>query len=208
MTRHSGTTFRALLFLLALTGCLSAMALPSESPSNSSDQAKQAAANHFPLKFKRHEFAAFCYNTIGCEVIYANNNFTRQFSHDAASPPPASPHYRDNWGLTGWGPVFNFPPPALVRWKSLDGTSHETTVDIGTIFRDEVIRYSVADNDIADGIFSNPGPAGEPTIFLEVNDRTINVFMRALIPTKEEQVSGNRFSKFRDDLILAWTRTY
>ena len=200
--RHRHPTLRALLFLLALTGCLSAMAFSSDSST------KHPAANHFPLKFKRHDFAAFCYNTIGCEVIYANNNFTRQYSDDAVSPPPASPHYRDNWDLKGWGPVFNFPPPARVRWKSMDGTAHEATVDIETIFKDELIRYSVADKDIADGVFPGPGPAGEPIIFLEVNDHTINVFMKALIPTKEEQISGNKFSKFRDDLILAWTKTF
>ena len=90
----------------------------------------------------------------------------------------------------------------------MDGTAHEATVDIETIFKDELIRYSVADKDIADGVFPGPGPAGEPIIFLEVNDHTINVFMKALIPTKEEQISGNKFSKFRDDLILAWTKTF
>ena len=77
------------LFLFALTGCLTAMAFPSETST------KHVAPNHFPLKFKRHDFRAYCYNTIGCEVIYADNNFTRLRSGDVVSPPPPSADYRE-----------------------------------------------------------------------------------------------------------------
>jgi hypothetical protein len=49
---------------------------------------------------------------------------------------------------------------------------------------------------------------GEPSIFLEVNDRTINVYMQAFIATKTEQIPGNKNSDFQADLILAWTHTY
>ncbi|MDM0052216.1 hypothetical protein [Variovorax sp. J22R115] len=47
-----------------------------------------------------------------------------------------------------------------------------------------------------------------PAIILEVNDRTINVYMRAHISTKELQVPGNRYSDFRNDLIKAFSQTY
>lgn len=202
MTRHLRPALRALLFLLALTGCLSAMALPSDT------SMKHVAPNHFPLKFKRHDFRAYCYNTIGCEVIYADNNFTRRYYGDKVAPPPPSPDYRDAWGKANYLGIPNFPAPALVKWKSLDGVTHEATVDIGAIFKDELIRYSVPNDQIAEGLYPGPGPAGEPSIFLEVNDRTVNVFMKAFIPTKKEQVSGNKYSNFREDLILAWTQTY
>ena len=52
------------------------------------------------------------------------------------------------------------------------------------------------------------GDLGDPDIILEVNDRTINVYMRAFVPTRELQIPGNKYSGFRDDLILAWSRTY
>lgn len=202
MMRHLHSALRALLILLALTGCLSAMAFSSDSPM------KHAAPNHFPLKFKRHDFAAYCYNTIGCEVIYANNNFTRRYYGEKVAPPPPSPQYRDNWGMANYLGIANFPPPAEVKWKSLDGVAHEATVDIGAIFKDELIRYSVPNDQITEGLYPGPGPAGEPSIFLEVNDRKISVFMKAFIPTKKEQIAGNKYSDFRDDLILAWTKTY
>jgi hypothetical protein len=193
---------RALLILLAMTGCPTAMALPSDT------SIKPPAANHFPLKFKQHDFRAYCYNTIGCEVIYANNNFTRRYYGDKVAPAPRSANYRDSWGLASYLGIPNFPPPAEVKWRSLDGVAHEASVDIGAIFKDELIRYSVPNDEIVEGIYPGPGPAGEPSIYLEVNDHTISVFMKAFIPTKKEQEPGNKYSNFREDLILAWTHTY
>lgn len=200
--RYARPALRTLLFLLALTGCLSAMALPSDT------SAKHLGPNRFPLTFKQHDFAAYCYNTIGCEVLYANNNFTRLYSGDVVSSAPPSADYRRDWSPAGYLGIRNFPPPAELRWKSLDGISHEARVDIGAIFKDELIRYTVPNDEIANGIFSSPGPSGEPSIYLEVNDRTVSVFMRAFIPTEVEQIPGNPDSDFRDDLILAWTHTY
>lgn len=202
MMRHPRPALRALLLLLALTGCLSAMALPSDSST------EHLAPNHFPLTFKRHDFRAYCYNTIGCEVIYAGNNFTRLRSGDVVSPPPPSPDYREKWGFASYGGIANFPPPARVRWKSSDGVPHEAEVDIGAIFKNELVRYRVPNDEIREGAFPGPGPATDPSIFLEVNDRTINVFMKAFIPTKAEQVPGDKLSDVRTDLILAWTHSY
>ncbi|MCX7514862.1 hypothetical protein [Frateuria sp. STR12] len=180
------------------------MALPAKTSASTTHR----PPNHFPLKFKQHNFRAHCYNTIGCEVIYANNNFTRRYYGDKIAPPPSSTDYRDAWGLAGYLGIPNFPPPAEVKWKSLDGMAHEAKVDIGAIFKDELIRYNVPNDQIAEGLYPGPGPAGPPSIFLEVNDRTISVFMKAIIPTKKEQIPGNKYSNFRDDLILTWTRTY
>jgi hypothetical protein len=178
------------------------MASPSGTPT------RPVSANHFPLKFKRHDFRAYCYNTIGCEVIYAGNNFTRLRSGGVVSPPPPSPDYRDKWGFASYAGIPNFPPPAHVRWKSLDGVVHEADVDIGTIFKDELVRYLVPNDEIREGAFPGPGPATDPSIFLEVNDRTINVFTKAFIPTRTEQIPGNKLSDARTDLILVWTHTY
>jgi hypothetical protein len=90
----------------------------------------------------------------------------------------------------------------------LDGVVHEADVDIGTIFKDELVRYLVPNDEIREGAFPGPGPATDPSIFLEVNDRTINVFTKAFIPTRTEQIPGNKLSDARTDLILVWTHTY
>ena len=48
----------------------------------------------------------------------------------------------------------------------------------------------------------------DPSILLEVNDRTIRVYMRAFIPTKHLQRPESKHSDYRDDLILVKTYTY
>jgi hypothetical protein len=86
---------------------------------------------------------------------------------------------------------------------ALDGVAHTAKVDIGAIFKDERVLYNVPDAEIPDRSWG-----GEPGILLEVNDRTISVYMKAFIATKTEQIPGNKDSDFRDDVIMAWTHTY
>jgi hypothetical protein len=102
--------------------------------------------------------------------------------------------------------IDNFPPPAEVKWKSLDGVQHEASVDMAAIFKNGLIWHKVPRSDMAD--FYRGAVAGEPSIFLEVNDRTINVYTRMFIPTRTEQIPGNKCSDSRDDLFLVWTHTY
>ncbi len=156
----------------------------------------------FPLIFKLHDFQAYCFNTLTCKIVYNNYDFTLLYA-DTASGPPPSPDYREHWPFASHLGIRNFPPPAQVHWTSLDGSEHEAKVDIGAIFKDERVLYNVADSEIPDRSWG-----GEPGIFLEVNDRTINVYMKAFIATKTEQIPGNKNSDFRDDVILAWSHTY
>lgn len=158
-----------------------------------------------PLRFANHNFAAHCYNTIGCQVIY-NGRYQQEDSADEIAPPPPSANYRKEFWDSVEIDIHNFPPPAVVRWKSLDGMQHDAKVDIAAIFRDQLIWHRVPKADMAD-FFRGP-VAGDPSIFLEVNDNTINVYTKMFIPTRIEQVPGNVHSSFRNDLFLVWTRTY
>lgn len=162
----------------------------------------EAASSMFPLKFYSHAFAVRCYNTIRCHVIYNEHDFTRFFGDKPSGSPP-SPDYRDHWTPAGHLSIQNFPPPAEATWISQDGSTHEAKVDIGAIFKDQRVLYRVPDSEIPEDSWG-----GMPGIYLEVNDRTINVYMRAFIATKTEQIPGNKYSNARTDVILAWTHTY
>ena len=184
---------------------------------NSTPHAKEAAmqtasgksrinlmpVKQWPLKFDSHKFSAFCYDTQTCKVRYAN----LEHGSEEPSPPSATygPNYMDHLS-GGHAMIRNFPAPAKVSWQSKDGQAHEAEIDIGEIFADEVIRHNVSRDEIADlpdGEFQ-----GEPSIILEVNDRTIRVWMRAHISTKDYQKPGNRYSDFRNDLVLVRTFSY
>ncbi|MDR7136105.1 hypothetical protein J2X06_003323 [Lysobacter niastensis] len=170
--------------------------------SKSESHASTKPPNVFPLTFREHNFNAYCYGTIGCSVIYANQQQSAWSGRDEVTPPPESPDYREEWQGTHAG-IRNFPPPAEVRWRSLDGVAHEAKVDIGAIFKDQRVLHRVPESDYAEQSFG-----GSPDIILEVNDRTISVYMKAFVATINEQIPGNRYSYGREDLIMAWSRTY
>jgi hypothetical protein len=70
------------------------------------------------------------------------------------------------------------------------------------IFKDRLIRHNLAREELTENQGSLPG------IILEVNDRTINVYMKATLWTKEEQIPGNRHSHSRSDLIKVFSQSY
>ncbi|MEV8520540.1 hypothetical protein ABZR86_12160 [Dyella marensis] len=166
--------------------------------------APPAQTQQVPLHFKRHNFEAQCYDTIGCSVAY-NGRYQVQKGADEVSPPKPAGDNRKAWGSTELG-IRNFPAPAEVRWKSKDGSAHEAQVDIARIFKDELIWHKVPKAEMAD--FYEGPVAGAPDIYLEVDDRTINVYTAMFIPTRNEQIPGNKDSDFRKDIFLVWSKTY
>jgi len=201
ITSHRHHALAAVLISLTTTGCATAMSAPTDHQIE-----RPAQTDAVPLKFDSHNFDAYCYNATGCRVFYNNHNFS-PYAGDKdpdtlVSAAPRSADYRDHLRATYVG-VNNFPPPVEVRWKSLDGVAHETEVDITSIFKDELILHRVPASDLPENAYVGP-----PDIILEVNDRTINVFMKAFVPTKTPQILGNERSTARTDLILAWSRTY
>lgn len=174
-----------------------------------SDQANAATSKRdpetYPLHFKKHNFEAYCYNTQNCKVVYDNANQTI-YATGKPSAAPRSAEYRNKWGGASYLGVRNFPGPAQIEWTSLDGGEHRAQIDLSEIFKDELILHKTPIEEIPEKAFK--GPAGAPNIFVEVNDRTVTVYMKMLIPTKEPQIPGNANSRFRDDLIKAWSQTY
>lgn len=163
---------------------------------------RDVESSMFPLRFYHHAFAAHCYNTVRCRVVYYDHDFTGPNGGARTAPPPSA-DYRDQWVTATRSWIPNFPPPAEVRWVSLDGAEHEARIDIGTIFKDQRVLYRVPDADIPDQSWGD-----NPSIFLEVNNRTVTVYMKAFIATKAEQTPGNKDSDFRADVIQAWTKAY
>lgn len=186
----------------ALTGCQSAMPTPSTPPDHESSDGSYSNVNApWPLKFRAHYFGAHCFDTLECEIRY------RGFPHGhKEGPSPSVASYGrslEKLLSAGRGPIPNFPEPAKVTWRSMDGTPHEAEIDIGEIFKDQLIRHNVAREDATENATD-----GMPAIIIEVNDHTINVYMRATIWTKREQIPGNKYSHSREDLIKVFSRTY
>ncbi|MEO8000864.1 MAG: hypothetical protein ABI644_03235 [Arenimonas sp.] len=153
-----------------------------------------------PFTFRGHNFGAHCFDTIGCKVFYANRYVVLD-EEDRKAPSPKNADFYVKLSASDLD-IPNFPSPAVVNWKSKDGTSHKAEVDIAKIFSDHIIRHNVAKEDLPTETIAT---LDNPDIVLVVNDRTINVYMRATMYLKD---TPTRKRAQRDDMILSFTQTY
>jgi len=190
----------------SLAGCQPAMTdSPPHTPAvaGTPDRKYTGTVADWPLFFVSHTFGAACYSTYGCKVRY--NDFLHVDDGDDELKPSSESlgsRYPDVLG-GGYLGVRNFPPPVEVDWRSLDGSAHHARIDIGELFADGLVRHDVAREDIPERI-----GISEPEIILEVNNRTINVYMRTHIPLKAPRTPGNPYSDFNNDLMKVFSRTY
>jgi hypothetical protein len=185
--------------VFSITGCQGMATTTQDSPPSGSGRADNTVAD-WPLRFVRHSFGAFCYSTYGCQIRYGGYRRVEPDDTLQIASESLGDKYPGNLGAGHLG-IMNFPPPAQVSWLSKDGTSHQAEVDIGQIFKDQVVLHNVPREEVS-------GSPGTVEIILEVNDRTVNVYMRAFVSTNVEQIVGDRRGYSRRELILAWSRTY
>ncbi|QDE40666.1 hypothetical protein FIV34_16355 [Luteibacter pinisoli] len=177
----------ALFFMMA--GCVQSVSKPA---------VERRGVRFDAAHFKWHAFYSECGQTLGCTVLYANRVqrrdddkvMTGRLREDVLTRTPSV-----EIGIR------NFPDPAVVTWTSKDGTNHREVVDIRQIFRDEVVMHRVPSSDV-DGVTESP------VILLIVDDRTIRIYMKVRVRLKYEEVVGNPYSKYRDELTLAFQKTY
>lgn len=188
---------------LLLTGCPA-----MSSPDRTSEPVAEKANWDWPLRFKEHSVGVACYDTIGCRARYANV-WQAYDAPDERRPASASikPDYRE-FLTAGHIGIRNFPAPMELSWRSKDGAQHEARIDIGEIFKDERVRHNVPRDAIPPDVTSLAVDAMSPGIIVEVNDRTVRVYMRARIPLKYERIPGNRYSDHVSELIEIETRTF
>jgi hypothetical protein len=195
---------------LLITGCTAmtdtTQTLLVQTQSNISAKTEKQA--QWPLRFKSHWFSGYAFNTLECSVFYANFPEVGPFPGEVDKPSRSVESYGrplDQLLSASRGPIINFPPPAQVTWKSKDGTPLSAQIDIGKIFADGLIRHNLTKEEISEGTLKSDNTPG---IILEVNDRTINVYMRATLYTKVEQRPGHKHSDYRDDLIKVFNKSY
>ncbi|WP_455289851.1 hypothetical protein [Cupriavidus necator] len=184
--------------------------------SNATSQSKRPnTTNPWPLRFDNYSFGARCFNTQRCSIVYDQHEFGKAERgadgniYDQPAGPPYAPNWKEDWSGSYRPYIYDPISPVAVTWASLDGEAHEATIDLEVLFKDRLVLHRVPKEEIPEGWLATCAVESvSPHILVEVNDRTINVYMRALIYTKIEQIPGNQYSDFRDDLILAWTHTY
>lgn len=198
----------ALAAALASSACASTPPAPG-TPMTPTDEmpAYMQPVKQWPLRFKKHSFSTVTYDTWGAEVVYAGR-LRRHDDADVLQRSSASygPDWQRGWGGT-YGGIRNFPPPAQLKWRSKDGTPHAAEIDIGALFEDEVIRHNVPREEMAylpDGKYEL-----EPAVILEINDRTVRVYMQSTVPLRRKiEIQGVMRNDHRAEPVLVKTYTY
>lgn len=171
----------------------------------------------WPLRFHTHTFDARCMNTLAASVIYDRFQFGNRkqgiFGEPVDSPSgPPQENWKESWrGRSSILPRGGrtFPGPVAIEWASMDGETHAVSVDLDEIFQDRLILHRVKRSEVKETWLEGASiQPVSPDILLELNDRSIRVYMRALVITEDEQSPGNPHSNRRNDLMLAWERAY
>lgn len=171
----------------------------------------------WPLRFHAHAFNARCMNTLACSIVYDRFEFGNRRagifgeSVDSPSGPPRE-NWKEHWTgryLVRTSDRRTFPGPVEVEWVSLDGVDHRVSIDLNSVFPDRLVLHDVSRSEVREPWLESASlQPVSPDILIEVNDRCIRIYMRAMVVTEAEQIPGNPRSHFRNDLILAWASAY
>lgn len=196
------------------------LALPPE-------QRLQAWADKaWPLRFDFYSFDARAYNVQRCSILFDRHQHgsrtevpdetTGRFKFVfTPSGPPRAPDWKDDWsGTYLYIPEDHagqmFATPVDLDWMSLDGTEHTDSIDLDAIFPERRVLHKFKRGYIPVGwlaIWSDEKFFVD--VLLEINNRTVNVYMRANIVFGDPDDLENMDKRSSvSDLILAWTKTY
>lgn len=177
-------------------------ALPA---SPNSDDGSTASYNRLadgPLHFQSHNIGAYCFSTWGCRVTYGTHLIEDREPSQWQRPLADFPGLRERMDGSMLG-YRAFEGPLRIQWQDARKQPLELELDLSKVFPDRRIRYEVARELIAP-----TASVGPPDVIVEVNDRTVRIYMRARIPLKAPRIPGNSLSNFIDDSVLVLERIF
>jgi hypothetical protein len=164
------------------------------------------SATNDELRFRTHVMYAQRYSASQMQVIYGNHLIYTSIFPEGHPPEliraktPAD-EKRDRAG--GYGGLRAFEDPLQVKWHSLDGEPHEAVLNLEDIFKGRVVLHREDPASIDSGM---PMSTSGPTIVVEVDDRTLNIYMDVHIylrPAPNERVRGDHRNR-----TLAYSKTF
>ncbi len=169
---------------------------------------KRVPCEPWPLRFDAFSFDARCYNTLECSVIFAKQHQITERDRFSPSGEPRSVDWKDDW-TAGFAiaPSDVFSPIIEIWWTAMDGVERSTKLNFNEIFPDRLVLHNALEHEVKEG-WGLERHARHVEILLEVNDRTINVYMRGWVVLKQPRDPAVRNSDSLRDLMLAWTKTF
>ena len=165
------------------------------------------SATNDVLRFKEHVMYAQRYSASQMEIIYGKRSIYRSV-YPGSRPEvirektPAD-EKRDEAGSGQIG-LRAFEGPLHVKWRSLDGEPHEALLNLEDIFKDRVVLHHEDPMRIDPPL---PMSSAGPTIVVEVNDRTLSIYMDVHIYLRASDPNV-RTREDRRNRTLAYSKTF
>ena len=149
------------------------------------------------LTFKRHDFGVACYNASDLRVVYAGIPFVREAECRDREPYDEKRIKANTTGLIA------FSGPVDVKWKSEDGEQHQYQLDLDEIFKGKKVLHHEKEEDLL-----IKHPSYDPGIYIEVDNRTLNIYMDVNIILSPNGVDNGNQRYSRRNVTLAFTKTF
>jgi hypothetical protein len=150
------------------------------------------------LKFRTHDFGILCFGgATNVNLVYAGSRHNLCVGDPASEKTPA-----DMEKVPGFlsGSYHAFAGLVEMDWNARDGTHLSHTVDLNEVFKDKIIPHAGDSTRIYE---KKPVTGGEPTVIVEVDDRTVNVYLYAQI----QLVRDGQPDKAREG-VCSYTQAY
>lgn len=152
------------------------------------------------VRFRRHNLATDCYSASSMTVTYGGRSYIACHSR-----PGREKRADDDKRLPS--PIIDFRAfegPLKVEWVSQDGIKYEHTVRLEEIFEGRIVPHK---EDPARIDRDMPLIPENPTIVVEVNDKTLSVLMDAHVALRPSDPAA-RLRDVRRNRTLAYTRSF
>jgi len=190
------------LLLATLQGCAAPMTAPHTAryPPPGHFPATANRLKDGPYRFWQHNFGAYCFDTWGCRVVYGpyvvlDEPESRRFASATAD--------RLKWMNGGYVGLENFQGAVVIDWHANDRAPLHAELELSEIFADGLVRYDVP----AEGVDPDAS-VPDPDIVVEIDDRTVRVYMKALISLKAPRNPANRYTNSVDENVLVYEHRY
>ncbi len=158
----------------------------------------RAMANEGELKFTTHDLNIQAYSISDVNLVYAGS------PHElSAGQLTRAKTVEDETRYPGGksGSYQAFAGPVQIDWRSKDGTQIKYALDLDAVFKDRKILHT---EDVSKLYKPEPVYGGEPTIIIELNDRTLNVYMFVTMRLEHDETKRIH----HDHRTLAFSKTF
>ncbi len=158
-------------------------------------------ANNDALTFSTHDLNIQIYNASDLRLVYGGTAHEISLGELARMKTPKD---ETRYPSGKSGSYIAFAGPVQIEWRSQDGVKHSCVLDLDEVFREKTVRHTQDPSRIYRPM---PITGGEPTIIIEVNNRTVSVYLFAAIQLTPVDPNAVRRDEC-DTRTLAYSKTF